>query len=194
MAKVKRNPAMAPMSGKIKDLHYAEYADKQVVRGGYQRKPTTQWTEPQTESQGQFGEATKYAKKVVSDPVQKAKYRGVSKAKHRSEWNLAIADACRPPSILDVDVTEYHGQPGQPIIIAAVDDTQVAGVSLAIQTAAGALIEQGPAALHGESGRWIYVAQAAAADDQVAVAVEVTAVDLPGNRVQKRVDRIIRRG
>jgi hypothetical protein len=33
----------------------------------------------------------------------------------------------------------------------------------------------------------------AVADSEVAVVIEVTAVDLPGNRVQKPVDRILRR-
>jgi hypothetical protein len=192
MAKVKRNPAMGPMSGKIKDFHYADYGDKQVVRGGYERKPTTQWTEPQVKSQGKFGKATAYAKEVLADPGRKAQYREASKAKHRSEWNLAIADARRPPSIIDVDVSSYCGRPGEPIVIAAVDDTKVAGVSLVIQTAAGALIEQGPAGLDVQKGKWIYMTQTAVPASELAVAIEVTAVDLPGNRVQKQVDRIIR--
>jgi hypothetical protein len=193
MAKVKPNAAIGPMSGKIKDLHFAQYADKQVVRGGYQRKPTTQWTEPQVQSQGQFGKAVKYAKGVVADPARKAQYKEASTAKHRSEYNLALADARKPPVILDIDVSAYHGQPAEPIVIHAVDDNKVAGVSMILQTAAGALIEQGPAALDFAKGVWRYVTQAAAPENEIAVSIEVTAVDLPGNRVQKRVDRILRR-
>jgi hypothetical protein len=194
MAKVKRNPAMGPMTGKIKNLHYANYGDKQVVRGGYERKPTTEWTEPQVQSQGKFGKATLYAKGVLADPARKAQYREASKAKHRSEWNLAIADARKPPAIVNVDVSCYRGRPGEPIMIEAVDDTRVAGVSLVIQTAAGLLIEQGPAAFDSQNGKWLYVAQAAVPASEIAVAIEVTAVDLPGNRVQKQIDRIIRHG
>jgi hypothetical protein len=194
MAKVVRNPAMGPISGKIKDLHYAVYEDKQVVRGGYRRKPTTKWTQPQVQSQGQFGKAAAYAKEVLADPAKKAQYRDASKAKHRSEWNLAIADARQSPVILDIDVSAYNGQPGDPIHIQAVDDTKVAGVSLVIQTAAGTLIEQGPAALDSAARQWVYVTQTAVPAGELAVAVEVTAVDLPGNRAQKQIDRILRRG
>jgi hypothetical protein len=193
MAKIKSNPATGPMSGKIKGLHFATYADKQVVKGGYERKPTTKWTEPQVESQGEFGKATAYAKGVLADAAKKAKYRGASKAKHRSEWNLAIADARKPPAIIDVDVSGYRGLAGETIFVEAVDDTEVAGVSLAIHTAAGTLIEQGPAGLDAKKGNWIYVAQTTVPDTEIVVAIEVTAVDLPGNRVQKQVDRIIRR-
>jgi hypothetical protein len=192
MAKVKRNPAIGPLSGKIKNLHYADYGDKQVVRGGYERKPTTKWTEPQVQSQGKFEKATAYAKQVLADPARKAEYREASKTRHRSEWNLAIADARKPPAIIDVDVSGYCGRPGDRIVVAAVDDTKVAGVSLVIKTAAGALIEQGSAALDARSPNWIYVAQATIPESEVAVAVEVAAVDLPGNRVQKQVDRIVR--
>jgi hypothetical protein len=193
MAKVKNNPAIGPLSGKIKGLHYAAYKDKQVVRGGYERDPTTEWTEPQVQSQNKFGKAAAYAKEVLADPAKKAQYRSASEAKHRSEWNLAIADAQRPPAILNVDVCNYNGRPGERIVVEAVDDTKVAGVSLVVQTAEGALIEQGPAALDSESGQWVYVAQIEVAKSELAVVIEVTAVDLPGNRVQKQVDRILRR-
>lgn len=193
MAKVKVTPALGQMSGKIKNLHLASYDDKQVVRGGYKRKPTTKWTKPQVESQGEFGKATAYAKGVLADPSKKAQYQSAGKSKHRSEWNLAIADARKPPSIIDVDVSRYHGQAGEAILVEAADDTKVAGVSLAIQTAAGILIEQGPAGLDAQKRTWIYVAQTTIQETEVAVAIQVTAVDLPGNRVQKQVDRIIRR-
>jgi hypothetical protein len=193
MAKVKRNAAIGPMSGKIGNLQFANYPDGQVIKKPYERKPTTEWTEPQVKSQGSFGKATDYAKTVLADPSKKARYRDASKAKHLSEWNLAIADARKPPSIGDVSVSGYNGRKGECVVVNAVDDTQVAGVSLLIQTAAGALIEQGPAAVEPESGRWIFVAQTDVPETEQAVAIEVTAVDLPGNRVQKQVDRILRR-
>lgn len=193
MAKVKRNPALGPLTGKIKGLQFADYGDKQVVRAAYERKPTTQWIGPQVQSQNQFGKATAYAKAVLADPAKKAQYSDLCKAKHRSEWNLAIADARQAPAIRDVDVASYYGVPGDPIFIDAVDDTRVAGVSLVIRTASGSLIEQGPAALEAQGRWWVYLAQAAVPESEVAVAIEVAAIDLPGNRVQKLVDRIIRR-
>jgi hypothetical protein len=61
--------------------------------------------------------------------------------------------------------------------VAAVDDTKLAGVSVMVQTAVGALIEQGPAALDTKGGKWIYMTQAAVPESELAVAIEVTAVD-----------------
>ena len=193
MAKTKSNPAIGHISGKIKNLHFADYGDKQIVRGGYTRHPTTEWTEKQKQNQSDFKTAAAYGHKVLADPAKRADYREASQAKRRSVWNLAIGDAKTPPSIVNIDVSHYNGRPGEPIVIAAVDDTKVAGVSLIIQTAAGTLIEQGPAALDLQNGQWVYVAQATVSESEPAVAIDVTAVDLPGNRVQKQVDRILRR-
>jgi hypothetical protein len=193
MAKGKINPAIGKVSGKIKDLQFADYPDKQVIRGAYQRQPTTQWTKPQVKSQTDFKGATVYAKGVLKDPAKKAVYREASRTRHRSEWNLAITDARKPPTILDIDASAYCGRAGDCIVIEAVDDTKVAGVSVSIQTAAGVLLEQGPAGLTENQGKWIYVAQGAVPETEQAVALEVIAVDLPGNRVMKQVDRIVRR-
>jgi hypothetical protein len=193
MAKAKRNPVIGELTGKIKDLQFAQYEDKQVVRGSYKRKPTTKWTDPQVQSQSKFGKSTQYAREVLADPARKAEYEAAKKTKHRSEWNLAIADAQNAPAILDVDLDSYHGQPGQLIFIQAVDDIKVVSVSVTIHGAAGALLEMGSAALNTVKHRWIYVAQTVVPAPESAVVITVTAVDLPGNQTQKQVDRILRR-
>jgi hypothetical protein len=155
MAKVKLNPVMEQMRGKIGDLVFRKYEDRVIVarnpdRDGYILSAV------QTDHRERFRQAAAYGKSAFADPAQKALYDAAGKARRKPAFALAVSDYLNPPVIDPLDLTQYTGQVGQPIIVRARDDFAVTAVNVTIKDNAGAVIEQGPASL--ELGVWRYVA------------------------------------
>jgi hypothetical protein len=195
MAKSKNHPAVGNFSGNIGGMEFADYKDKQIIRKPYERKPTTKWTEPQVATQGNFINAKQYGKEVLADPDKKAAYKLAAREKNRSEWNLAIGDALTPPTIIEIDPSRYSGQTGERIVIEAVDDMKITSLTVAIRNLAGAIVEEGPAKLDtkNKKPKWIYATTTTVPAGEIAVTIEVTVMDMPGNKVIKQADRILRR-
>lgn len=88
------------------------------------------------------------------------------------------------PSVDKVDVSEYEGAAGDPIVIRAHDDFDVTGVTVALTQADGAAIESGAAVeTPANSGRWVYTASTTVPTGTT-VRIAVTAVDRPGGAAQ----------
>ncbi len=179
MAKVKLNPILEQIRGKVGDLVFKRYGDEVVIS----RMPDLEGVEP-TEAQlahrERFRQAALYGKMVMADPETKSLYVEVAKAKGKPVFSLTVADFFNAPSVDEVDVSEYAGAVGDEIVVMASDDFDVVGVSVALTDAEGDPIEGGEAVeTPVESGRWVYAATAAV-DTGTTVRIAVTATDRPG--------------
>jgi hypothetical protein len=181
MAKVKLNPVMEQVRGKIGDLVFRRYEDRIVVA----RRPNRDGLVPttgQTDHRERFRQAAAYAQGAFADPTQKALYDAAGKARRKPAFALAVGDYLNPPVIDPLDLTHYTGQVGQTIIVRARDDFAVTAVNVTIKDNTGAVIEQGPASL--ELGVWRYVATDVLPTERP-VSIEATATDRPGNQTTR---------
>jgi hypothetical protein len=182
MAKVKLNPVMENMSGKIGDLVFKRYEDEVVIS----RKPNREGLVPttkQTAHQERFRLAAVYAKASFGDAVLRAVYETAAKEKNKPAFALAVGDFLNAPKVDAIDLTGYTGKVGEKIVIRASDDIEVVSVTVAIRSADGGVLEQGAAAF--EEGSWRYTAQTALDLASGSFAVDVTAIDHPGNKTLK---------
>ena len=185
MAKVKLNPVMEQMRGKIGDLVFKRYEGEVIVSRKSNQTGGTP-TAGQVAHRERFRLAAVYASDVFAVPVDKKLYEDAAKARRKPTFAEGVGDYLNAPTIDVVDLAAYTGKVGDPIVIRASDDFEVVSVAVVIRTAQQGVLEQGPAAL--VQGAWRYVAQTALAPDQP-VAIDVTATDRPGNKTMKTITK-----
>jgi hypothetical protein len=179
MAKVKLNPILEQVSGKVGDLVFRRYGDQTVIS----QKPDTegrQWTEAQLAHRERFRQAALYGRLVMADPETKALYEEAAGARGKPVFSLTVADFFNAPSVDSVDLSNYTGAAGDAIVIMASDDFAVLAVQVSLTDGDGNMIESG-AALESppNSGRWVYTATVAV-NTGTTVRIAVTAEDRPG--------------
>jgi hypothetical protein len=179
MAKVKTNPIVELIRGKVGDLVFKRFGDEVILS----RIPDMEDREPtqaQLDAQKDFKQAALYGKTVIeADDDAKELYEQASKAKRKPLFSLMVADFYHAPSIDEIDLSEYGGQPDDPIAVRAHDDFQVTGVSISIADAGGQTIESGAAGeTKAGSGLWVYRATQTVAPGTT-VRIGVTATDRP---------------
>ena len=182
MAKVKLNPVMEKMSGRIGDLVFRRYEGEVVVA----RKADTSGRIPsanQLSQQERFRLAAVYAKAVLGDATQRVLYETAAKEKRKPAFALAVGDFLKAPTVDAIDLSAYTGPAGDKIIIRASDDIEVVSVTVAIRISEGGVLEQGAAVF--EQGSWRYTAQTTQDLGSGLLAIDVTAVDRPGNKTVK---------
>jgi hypothetical protein len=182
MAKVKLNPFLEGIHGKVGELVFKRYADEVIVA----RAPDTgdaPPTEAQAAQRERFRLAVLYGKAVVADPETKALYETAARAKGMPVFALAVGDFLHGPAVDEIDLSAYTGQAGQKIGIRAHDDFELTGVAVVIRKADGAVLEQG-LATQGSDSIWAYTTTAALPAGQT-VMIEVTATDRPGHKTTK---------
>ena len=176
MAKVKLNPILEGVRGKVGDLVFKSYNDEVLIA----RKPDQSSIEPssaQIAQRERFSQAVLYGKTVMADPETKAIYEAAARRKGKPVFSLTVADFFKAPSVDLVDLGNYAGAPGDEIHIRASDDFAVSRVMVAISDADGNAIESGEASQ--ALGEWVYTATEAVSPGTV-VRILVTAVDRPG--------------
>lgn len=179
MAKVRLNPILEQVRGKVGDLVFKRSGDHVIIS----RKADLsehQPTGPQLAAQERFRQAALYGKMVMVDPETKQVYEEAAKTKGQPLFSLTIADFFNAPAVDEVNMANYSGKVDDQIVIMAHDDFEVAGVTVSLSDADGVSIENGDALQSPpKSGRWVYTATAAVpAGTQVRVLV--TATDHPG--------------
>ena len=139
------------------------------------RKPSRQ----QAKTREQFSLATRYAKKACKNPERAAAYESTLKPR-QNVYSRALQDFITPPRVLGIHFREYHGQPGNPVLITATDDFKVKDLYVEIYSSEGRLLEKGKAGAIPESTQWLYTA--IKVNNQVAgTVIKAIAVDIPGN-------------
>jgi hypothetical protein len=149
--------------------------DGQYVLAAAPHGTSTNISEAQKEQRERFRRAVTYAKAAQSNP----EYTSLAKSRSSSGYNVAMADFMHPPEVQGINLEEYKGEPGQRIIITAVDDVKVKTVGVLIATDEGVFIEKGTAVPHEtEPNQWLYTTTARAPGSTVKVVVDVA--DLAG--------------
>ena len=138
-------------------------------------------SEMQKSHREKFQVAVMYAKAVISNPELKAAYKAASKP-GVSAFAYALADFLKPPTIREVDLKEYTGEPGSKISILAIDNFRLREVRVVITDGEGKEIETGTAEKNSEGLDWIYTATAANSSLKGS-RVGVTATDTPRHTV-----------
>lgn len=181
MARVKLNPILEKVRGKIGDLVFKtvrERGDNLPYTGLEGVEPT----ESQMTQRERFRQAALYGKMVLADPETKVLYEEAAKAKGKPVFSLIVADFFNAPSVDEVDLTAYTGAVGDNILVRASDDFDVTGVKVSLTNSEGASIESGEAVeTPAGSGRWVYTATAAVPTGTT-VRIAVTATDRPGGK------------
>lgn len=183
MAKVSLNPVMERFRGKIGDLVFKRFNDETVVA----RRAEVSGAEPtagQSAVRSRFRLAAAYARAVFADPVRKAAYASLAKARGLPAFALALADYLKSPVVHALDLAGYSGHVGDLVVAEASDDVEVVGVTVAVRNDGGEVLEQGPAAL--VNGRWQYAATVPIGAGET-LTVEATATDRPGHTGMKSV-------
>ena len=190
MAKVKTNPIIEQLRGKVGDLVFKRYGDSIIIS----RKPNVEGgksSEAQQATRERFREAAVYGKMVMADPETKALYDEAAEAKGKPVFSLTIADFFNAPSVEEVDLSGYAGRVEDPIIIRAHDDFDVMGVHVTIADSSGQLVEEGEATEpSADSGHWVYTATQPVPVGTT-VRITVTAKDRPGGKGEVSKEKVL---
>ena len=190
MARVEFNPALAFFRGELGNLIFKVRSGRMYVSHKPDPKPRV-CTPAQRAARMRFGQATVYAKQIMSDPVRRKPYDLAAKGRGTLTQNVIIADFLTAPSVDLIDLREYNGRAGRAIRITASDDFEVAAVGVSISDGNGQTIEQGQAALSSmRCGQWIYTT-AESLPPGTRIRVEATATDAPGNSGTKAEELVV---
>lgn len=169
---------METMRGAIGNLVFRLRNGKVIVA----RKPETagrSFSTNQLAHLERFRQAASYAKAALADGVLRPIYESASKVKGIAAFPLAVGDFLNAPTVDAIVLDGYTGKSGGQIVIRASDDVAVASVSVTIRNSK-TVLEQGAAVL--EQGFWRYTAHTNVDPASGSIAIDVTAMDHPGNR------------
>ncbi len=179
MAKITYHPAVRHLHGHVGKMVFKERQGMDIVA----EKPD-QVNQPNTPAQLQqrenFRQAAAYAKGALADPQVNAAYSVKAKEPHSSPIAVAVKDWMTPPTVTAIDLSHYSKHAGDAIYIAAQDDFEVTGVTVAIEDNAHVAVESGTATFDATSGSWKYLATVDASA-KAGLTVKATAQDRPGN-------------
>ena len=180
MAKVKLNPMFEEVSGGLGDLVFREVNGKTILS----RKPDfsgNEISENQVAHRERFRQAVAYGRSVLADSNMRDLYTQAADRKGMPLFAFTVADFFNAPSVNDVDLSAYVGQPGDVIKVSAMDDFGVASVQVMVSNAQnGASIETGYAVeTAAGSGLWVYTATVSVPAGSE-VNFNVVATDYPG--------------
>lgn len=180
MADVKDQRTLNGFSGQIgQNLSLEDMADgRQEVKAALradEEEPNPAWEA--------FREAVTYARRAQ----HREEYLEVARRRNATPMEVATADFLHAPEIHRIDLSAYHGRPGDPIRIFATDDFEVASVGVLITDEENLLVEMGMADRGDGKDEWVYLATRDAPSDHVRVIVD--AADLPGHLTEGRAEK-----
>lgn len=181
MTEAHLNETLEGYRGSIGRLVFKRYKGRTIVS----RKPviTKEPTPGQIAHRERFKEATAFAKSAAANPMLRAFYEPIAKARDITIYTLAVADFLNTPEFHSIDLSGYKGQVGNLILLKAVDDLGLAGVIVRISAQDGTPIESGQALEQGAgSGKWIYTATTPVALG-TSIFIEANGVDHAGTQV-----------
>jgi hypothetical protein len=159
MPRIKKNSLVKGASGNYRrEFVYKNRGDKTFFGGMPELDPKRTRTPREKAFKQKSISATAYAQAVIADPVLKAFYqKKVSNG--NTAYNLAFKDYQTMPYVDIIDTGKYTGVPGSTIVVEAFDAFEVTDVIIRITSAAGVLIEEGPAIVNKlEGAKWFYTA------------------------------------
>ena len=191
MTKAFLQPGLRGLSGGMGDWIYQIRRGKTVVgmrpMNAVKKEPTL----PQAAQRKRFAEAARYAKQALADPEKREYYEKVSLEKDIPPFALAVADHMSVPTIQPLDLSEYRGQVGDPILITTRDKVGVVSVDVSLVTVEGAPIEKGKAVEAGvRTGSWTYTATVPVPLGSD-IFIEAEAFDMAGKRTVASANPIV---
>jgi len=149
MAQASLNPALKDLRGSLDGLTFRRRADGDASVF-VQRPASTPPSDAQLARRQAFGAAQRYARQVLSDPLQRGHYQALAKTLGRPTNTLLVGNFLNPPVIDAVVLAGYTGSAGEEIAVLASDAIAVEGVDVEIRGTWDAGLEAGPArCLHG---------------------------------------------
>jgi hypothetical protein len=179
MAKLKVNPLLLAIQGRIGDLVIVHEGGQMYVRRKPKKLPGFR-SAAQLAQTSRFAVGSRWARTVLTDPAVRALYQKACQG-HLTPHNIAVKDYLHPPVVHAIDLDSYSGHPGDVIRIRASDDFHVEGVAVQILTVGGEMLEAGQAEWDEAAGCWLYVSRVLV-PPETTILTEVAAIDLPGNR------------
>ncbi|MEP7257677.1 MAG: hypothetical protein ABI687_04805 [Flavitalea sp.] len=165
--------------GSARNLTIRKRKSGQFVISARRGKSTKEPTPNAVANREKFKLGIIYGKAVLKDPEKKALYAAAA-GPDMSAYTMAVRDAVTSPKVVSIDVSQYTGKPGEPIMVRALDDFSVASLKLAIHSAAGELLERGDAVRQDNENDWLYTTTTA--NEPIAGSkIAATAADLPNN-------------
>ncbi len=190
MTKLRFNPFLEKISGKYGDVVFRRWHDRIVIS----HAPDMEGVEPspaQLAQRERFRQAALYAKRTFIDPIAVQPYRLAAEHSDKPLFALIARDFLVAPVIASLDLADYTGKLGDPIVIRAHDDFELTAVGVRLTNAAGATLENGAAEEEPPgTGRWVYSAQTTQAAG-TRLTITAVAVDRPGNKTEKTADKTI---
>jgi len=187
MSKVKDNMVTEGLSGKLgKQIVFRQWSGATILAKAPVMNPGLLKNEAAIKNMIRFKEATVYAKKAMSDPELKQAYESKCKA-CQNAYARAIQDFFSIPSVEEIDLSNYTGEPDSFIRIYATDSFRISQVQVRIEDAQGSLVEEGFAEQEEATGWWRFTAKV---QNQLLEGGKViaTASNLPGNETTKEVN------
>ncbi len=179
MAKMKDNNATHGIRGKVNQFVYSQRFGETLVS-----KPpirTAPYTDEQKQVQSVFKRGVLYARSVLMDAAIREAYK--QKARRGvSPFNMAVADFCKGPEIVSIDLSNIGTAPGGSISSVALDNFKVQSVKVSIHAADGSEVESGQAVQQADGLTWVYTTTSAGAHN-AGNKVSITATDVPGNSI-----------
>jgi hypothetical protein len=179
MAKITYTPGWGHVHGHVGTFVYRERQGQDILA----QKPD-QVNQPNTPAQQavrqNFRDAAAYAKGAMQDPQAHAAYLAKAKELRSSPVAVAIKDWMTPPVVTAIDLSGYNKQVGDAILVAAQDDFEVTGVTVAVEDSTHTAVEGGAAVFDAASGSWKYTATVDASAKS-GLTVTATATDRPSN-------------
>lgn len=182
MTKTTLNPTIEEYRGSIGRLVFKKVRGRTVVS----KKPvvTAEPSQAQLNQRMRFKEAAAFGKFAQDDPMHRAFYQPIARAREVTVYTVAVQDYLRKPVIKPLFLSEYKGQVGDPILIHATDEVGIVDLQVIIDSNEGVLIESGQAVESAPgTGRWIYKATTAIPYG-TDIFIEVVALDQAGNRTK----------
>jgi hypothetical protein len=185
MAQIRSNPIMTGASGMLGDIVvYRQYKGKTLMCNRPEKR--TAITPHQQKMKSRFLEAVAFAKKMIADPATKALYQPGPESKFTSAYAAALADYLKRPVIDDVDVSNYHGNEGDVIVVKASDIARTLTVSVSIVGSNGEIIDQGEALPNAFNPDYVF--RTSKRNDLLkGSTIQIMVKDKPGNMVTKEI-------
>ena len=180
MANIYRNKYARGLRGAFsaRQVVHETASGKTIIASQPEFDENLTYTEDQSRQQAAVRDAAMYASfaENLEVYIHKAKESG------STAYALAVADWYSAPRVLEIDVDQWTGNPGETIRVKARDDILVASVMLVIRDEQEQVLEMGEAVpLEAGSPWWNYTAKSAVPLTPFP-SVQAIAFDLPGNR------------
>jgi hypothetical protein len=180
MTKVRFHGPIAGFSGAMGEMVFADQGKRTVAYMKKHREPS----EAQVSWYERWKEAAAYAKSVMGDAAKREFYSTIAAEKDIPLFALAMGDYLNEPSFKPLELDQYRGEVGNPILIRAGDDIGLVSVEVALSNVDGSEIEKGMAVESGlRSGYWVYTATQAV-PLSTDIFIEVVGIDHIGRKVK----------